>query len=331
MSCNLRCRFCYNHYKNVVGELPPPQSSYKIARKSLKEVFRKFHVGQITFTGGEPFMGERFSELVLEARLHGARVGVISNGNFAAPDRYLQLTKLGVSLFELPIHSYDPKIHDYMTRRDGSHEKSLTVVKTLLDNGVTPVAVIVLTKFNADHADETIRYISALGIKKIMLNRYNIGGEGVANPSEILPTIQQLQTAYAKVSDEALKQRLTILSSVCTPVCILDPKDYRGISFSSCSTDLKSRPVTIDYLGNVRFCNHSPVVLGNIFTNSVAEIWNNPTIEQWNNVVPAFCKDCNKFSACKGGCRAASQQCGNTLDSPDPIIFCYNKFSKVGY
>jgi radical SAM protein with 4Fe4S-binding SPASM domain len=168
-----------------------------------------------------------------------------------------------------------------------------------------------------------VSFIASLGIKRIMLNRYNIGGEGASAPMEILPTEQQLIKAYREVSDEALAQGLTILSSVCTPVCILDPKDYRGIQFSSCSTDLAKRPVTIDYNGNVRFCNHSPVVLGNIFTDTVEEIINNPAAKEWATIIPTYCSDCKHFARCKGGCRAASQQCGKTLDYPDPIISYY--------
>ena len=327
MSCNLNCLFCYNHYKNT-GAMPDP-SSYSASRKALKAIFQKFDVGQITFTGGEPFMGERFSELVLTARLKGAKVGVISNGNFAEPNSYLQLVRLGVNLFELPVHSHDPAIHDLMTRHKGSHEKSLKIISTLQSAGVEPVAVIVLTRHNADGVGETVRYISELGIRKIMLNRYNIGGSGVGNPMEILPSEEQLRNAYREVSEIAVQKQLTVLSSVCTPICVLNPKDYRGIQFSGCTTDLAKRPVTIDYNGNVRFCNHSPVVLGNIFRNTVEEIFNGATIEEWRDEVPDFCKSCRDFPTCKGGCRAASQQCGKSLDSPDPIIFCYGKFPKV--
>ena len=329
MSCNLNCLFCYNHYKG--GGERPVQSSYNVARKALKMIFRKFEVDQITFTGGEPFMGERFSELVLTARMNGAKVGVISNGNFAPPASYIQLLGLGVQLFELPFHSLDPKIHDMMTRHEGSHEKSLRVMESLIEKGVTPVAVIVLTKFNAESAAETVRHLASMGIKKIMLNRYNVGGEGVGNPMEILPTETQLRNAYHEVSDAAIELGLTILSSVCTPMCVLNPKDYRGIQFSSCSTDIEKRPVTIDYMGNVRFCNHSPVVLGNIHTQTVDEIFSSPTLSQWKNAVPAFCVDCKDFTVCKGGCRAASQQCGKQLDTPDPIIFCYGKIPKVDH
>ena len=329
MSCNLNCLFCYNHYK-VSGDKPEP-SSYGDARKALKMIFKKFDVGQITFTGGEPFMGERFSELVLTARMNGAKVGIISNGNYAAPDSYIQLIKLGVNLFELPIHCYDPKIHDQMTRREGSHEKSLTVIKTLLSNGVTPVAVIVLTKYNAAQAADTVRFIESLGIKRIMLNRYNIGGAGVGNPTEILPSEVQLVQAYREVSEVSVAKGLTILSSVCTPICILNPKDYPGIQFSGCTTDLAKRPVTIDYKGDLRFCNHSPVVLGNIFSNTADEIFGSPALGEWRDTVPDFCNGCKSFPTCKGGCRAASQQCGKSLDTPDPIIFCYGKFPKVAY
>ncbi|MBO7142646.1 MAG: radical SAM protein [Bacteroidales bacterium] len=323
MSCNLKCRFCYNHYKNT-GDTPQ-HSSYKMADKTLRRIFKVFDVGQVTFTGGEPFTAERFGELVLTARLKGAKVSVISNGNFAPVERYVELTKLGVNLFELPVHSYNPDVHDFMTRVKGSHQKSQSIISALKGQGVTPTAVLVLTKFNTENVAETIRYIHSLGISQMMLNRYNIGGEGVINPSEIMPSESELKNAFKAISDEALNLKMTVFSSVCTPMCVLNPADYKGIRFSSCSFDITRRPVTIDYLGNLRFCNHSPVVLGNIHTDTPEKIFSNPAAKMWESVVPDYCKECGKFSVCKAGCRAATQQCGMDLDKPDPIIFYYHQ------
>ena len=321
MRCNLRCRFCYNHYKNT-GETPAP-SSYAQAKKTLQQIFKVFDVGQITFTGGEPFMTERFGELVLAARLKGVGVGIISNGNFAPPEKYLQLVRLGCRLFELPLHSVNPDVHDFMTTVKGSHQKSLHIIKVLIEHGVVPTAVIVLTKFNAETVSETVSYIHSLGISRIMLNRYNIGGEGVSHPENILPTKEQLQNAFKEISDVAVKLQLTILSSVCTPHCVLNPDLYPGIRFSSCSFDVSRRPVVIDYLGNVRFCNHSPVVLGNIFNNTPEEIFQNPLATEWGRVVPDFCANCSRLPRCKAGCRAANQQCGISLNHPDPVVDFY--------
>ena len=38
-------------------------------------------VEQVTFTGGEPFLAERFSELVLYTRMKRKQVAIITNGN----------------------------------------------------------------------------------------------------------------------------------------------------------------------------------------------------------------------------------------------------------
>ncbi|MCQ2974252.1 MAG: radical SAM protein [Bacteroidales bacterium] len=321
MTCNLKCRFCYNHYKNT-GEIPK-KPTYRQIDKTLRQIFKVFDISQITFTGGEPFTAERFGELVLTARLKGANVGIISNGNFAKAEDYIQIVKLGVKSFELPIHSYKSEIHDFMTRIEGSHQKSLSIISELQKNGITPTAVVVLTKYNCENCDETIRFIASKGINRIMINRYNIGGEGIKNPSELLPTKIQLQQAFKQISDEAQNLKLNITSNVCTPICVLNPKDYLGIRFSSCSFDISKRPITIDYLGNVRFCNHSPEILGNIFENSAEEIIKSPLGKKWAEIIPDYCKDCKDYSKCKAGCRASTQQCGLPLSEPDPIVKIY--------
>jgi organic radical activating enzyme len=59
-------------------------NSYKQAKKTLKRLFKIAEVGSVTFTGGEPFLAERFNELVLFTRLKNKSVTIITNGNAAA-------------------------------------------------------------------------------------------------------------------------------------------------------------------------------------------------------------------------------------------------------
>ena len=42
--------------------------------------------------------------------------------------------------------------------------------------------------------------------------------------------------------------------------------------------------------------------------------------QSWENSVPEFCAACFQWEKCKGGCRAASEQCSATLWDEDPII-----------
>ena len=74
------------------------------------------------------------------------------------------------------------------------------------------------------------------------------------------------------------KNKLSIImsSNVCTPLCFLNGKDHKNIMFTICSSSILEKPLTLDILGNMRICNHSPIVIGNIYKNSLDEIIKSP-------------------------------------------------------
>ena len=321
--CNLNCSYCYtvlSRNKNNICNI----NSYKTAKKTLKKLFNAGKINQITMTGGEPFVCERFKELVLYCRMKNTEVAIITNGTSASEEDYRQMIDVGVSLFELPIHSPTPDIHDVMTGISGSWEKSVNSVKQILKNNGNVVAVIVITKNNFNYVGKTIEFISSLGMKHIMLNRYNIGGRSINKYADILPDFDELNSAYAEAHQIAAVSDLTITSNVCTPFCVLDPEKYPSIQFSACSSSTENMPLTLDSLGNMRLCNHSPTVIGNIFNNTIGDIINTETVKTWHETVPNYCKKCEIYYKCRGGCRAASEQLGYSLDVVDPVISILN-------
>jgi radical SAM protein with 4Fe4S-binding SPASM domain len=40
----------------------------------------------------------------------------------------------------------------------------------------------------------------------------------------------------------------------------------------------------------------------------------------WEESKPEHCADCELYNKCLGGCRAAAEQMGLSLNNPDPII-----------
>jgi len=186
-ACNLQCRYCYNIWK-IPGAERKSFNSYKKALQTLKKIFSQANVKNVAFTGGEPFLAERLLELALFCRMENKSVTMITNGSLGKKEEYRLLLKMGVQLFELPIHSSNPKIHDAITRTNGSWEKSLKSVQIISELGGYVVPVIVVTAWNVEGIGDTLDFIHSLGLKRIMLNRYNIGGEGVKNPTEISAT-----------------------------------------------------------------------------------------------------------------------------------------------
>lgn len=318
--CNLDCVYCYNIWKTPGAGISPGQGSYKKSVKTLRELFRQADVQNVTLTGGEPFLAERVMEVALMCRMEGKGVAVITNGTTGSAQDYRNLFKVGVRLFELPLHSADEETHDMMAGIPGSWRKSAASVEALREMGADPVVVIVLTRFNIDKVGETLDFIAGLGVKRVMVNRYNIGGRHTADPAAVSATHSQLREAFAVIDRKVGELGLRITSNVCTPRCIIDPRDFPHIGFGNCSPDMLRRPLTLDMEGNIRLCNHSPVVAGNIFREPLEKILGSAYAMSWGTTVPAYCGDCGMWNDCLGGCRAASEQCGLGLEHPDPLI-----------
>lgn len=323
--CNLDCIFCYNHWKRDGYIHNQPAGDYTNSLKTLQKLFSIANIKHITFTGGEPMLAERIGELILFCRMKGASVSLITNGNHASFEELSQLINLGVQLFELPVHAADAKTHDHMTKVQGSWEKSLATIKHLSRMGAYIVPVMVITKFNYNQVAETLEMIHSMGLNRVMLNRYNIGGKGVKTPEEISATQNQLNEAFAQANEKARTLKITVSSNVCTPHCVVNPRHYPAIQFTNCSPDITHRPLTLNTLGDLRFCNHSPTVLGNIFTNTVDEIFANGQKNACVDQRPDYCSACNLYEKCLGGCRAAAEQSGNTFCEVDPIVFLTSK------
>jgi len=321
--CNLHCVHCYNH------SYATEQGSYKKAFRLLEHLIRKTTVKHITFTGGEPCISERFTEIVLHAKLQGKKVTIITNGN-GPTEVYHQLAKMKVDMLEFSIHSSIPKIHDRIARVAGSFEKAIGHLRFMQENGVKVTPVIVITSLNYDDAMATVRYFHQQGINNIMVNRYNMGGEGL-NHHNLPANATQLQATFRQLNDYAEKCGLNIFSGVCTPFCLLNPDDYPHIRFGACSSNVYRRPLTFDLDGNLRLCNHSPVNAGNIYKQSLAEIFANPYLSEWEDLDIPFCKGCIRLHECKGGCRAASEQMGYSLKNEDPIVRTLNIIPKQHY
>ncbi len=321
-TCNLNCRYCYNYWKSPFYKEEKYFNSYKLARKTLKRLLKIADISYLSFTGGEPFAAERFKELVLFAKMKGKSVTIITNGNAASYNDYKETVAIGVNLYELPMHSENAEIHDFLTTVKGSWQKSVDSIKTLVAMNAEVVAVIVITKQNFNEIDKTLSFISSLGVKRIMLNRFNIGGNGIGEKQNLLMTKDELNTAFKIASVAGRKLKLALSSNVCTPLCVVNTTDYKNILFTKCSPDVTKRPLTVDIEGDLRFCNHSPTILGNIYTDKLEDMFNSEAANLWSKTIPDYCSSCDLYSSCMAGCRAASEQLNLGLNSPDPIVSC---------
>ena len=319
-ACNQCCRFCYNYWRD--GSTPLPKPDPRLARKTLRKLLSQVSVGTLSFSGGEPLLLRNIHDLALYARFKGSRVNVLTNGVLLSEDAVANFKSIGIGAVQIPLLSADPAIHDYLTQVPLSWEKAVAATRRAVDAfGNGAYTVLVITKVNAPGIPETLRLIGDLGIRGVMVNRFNIGGMGLKNMQELVLDRDTLSKAFADVESYASAHPdIRFVSGVCTPVCVMDPSPYPHIKFTYCTTDFTRRPVTVSFRGDVRFCNHSPYILGNIFQKSVRDILTDPEIIRRYSEVPDHCRECALLKRCNGGCRAASEQVFGTFAKPDPLL-----------
>lgn len=318
-ACNQNCRFCYNHWR--------PDGSHPVDRKltarTLNRILKQAEVGSISFSGGEPTLLSNIHDLALKCRLKGANVNVLTNGTLISEEDMRNFASIGLGALQIPLLSSDPAVHEHLTGLPGSWQRAVSSMRSaisILDTRHV-AAVLIVTAANAGTIRSTLELYKELGVTSVMVNRFNYGGNGLKHMEELSLSPDGLRKAFKEVSDfAAANPSIRFVSGVCTPLCLLDPADFPGIKFTSCSTELDNRPLTISYRGDVRFCNHSPFVMGNIWERSLKDILEDETVRQRYSGIPEKCVSCKLYERCKGGCRAASEQVYGTFNAVDPIL-----------
>ena len=319
-ACNQCCRFCYNYWRDGSTPLPPPDP--RLARKTLRRLLSQASVGTLSFSGGEPTLLKNIHDLALMARFKGSQVNILTNGGLLTDDAVANFASIGVGAIQIPLLSADPAVHEYLTGLKGSWEKAVNAIERVV--GAFPkgsFVVLVITKVNAPGLPETLELIGRLGVKGVMVNRFNLGGMGLKHTEELTLDGETMRRAFADIEAFAARHpEIRFVSGVCTPMCLLDPAPYPHIQFTWCTTDFSRRPVAVDYKGEVRFCNHSPYVIGNIYDRSIGEILTDPAALERYAATPDRCRDCALLPKCNGGCRAASEQVYGRFDAVDPVL-----------
>lgn len=226
---------------------------------------------------------------------------------------------MGINLFEFPVHSADYIVHDNITQVRGNGRREVDSIRTVQKLKGYAVPVAVLTKYNVDILGDTLDFIDSLYLKRVMMDRYNNGRCGTINPASISAAHSQLRKAFTVANQKAKENRGYFIKCMFARL----PFKFRELPSNhirTCSDNILSNPVTLDINGNIRLCNHSTVIVDNIYKQELKDILYSPYANSWNEVILYYCADCSRWSGCRGTSRAASEQSELGLGHVDPVL-----------
>jgi radical SAM protein with 4Fe4S-binding SPASM domain len=322
--CNNFCLYCYAA-QGPLDRNPEPCGSGEMGTEEILGVISRLcdqlPVENIALSGGEPLLRGDLPQILTFLRSRHINPVIITNGTLLTKEN-VAATVAGVT-YEITLLSYREGIHDHLSGRRGAWEAVIDGMCNVRQAGGAMVAVFVATKLNYMDLHQTVQLAIALGASGLMYNRMNLGSRNMRWAEKLLPTPNMIQENLDVLEEASKQYGLPIAVSVPIQPCVVDVRRYKHIGFGWCPLAGEESYFTIDPSGNIRICNHSPVVLGNIRHQSFVDIYyKHPYVKRFHQTCPAECQGCTSDlkQVCYGGCKAAAEQCYGTPERADPFV-----------
>jgi len=317
--CNHDCPHCYNVWKNDCP-YPTGEPGTDETLKMLGRMLDQTGASLVTLTGGEPLLRPDLFDMAEFLRGRSAAVNLITNGTLLDERTVARLTPDRISVFELPLLSAERAVHDRMSGRAGAFDRATMAMALLKAARQRVVGVFVATRLNLPTWRETAELAVALGLDGVMFNRFNPGGQGLRNLDLLQAGPAEVQAALDVAEEMSERYELPISCSIAMPPCLFDTTRYKRLTFGFCAAGTERAYYTLDPLGNVRPCNHSPRILGNVLREDFWSIVDGPAMRDFAAARPAFCAGCKWEMQCQGGCKAAAEACTGCASDRDPFL-----------
>lgn len=314
--CDHRCAHCYNRWRRPRDV----DGSFADLRPLLDRVLDQVSCTDVTLTGGEPLLRPDLPDLVSHLDARGVRINLISHGHHLVEATVADLIDRGVALFELPLLGFRREVHDRMSGSVGAFDAVLAALAHIRAHHGHAAVVFVATQDNLDQVGGVLELAFAFGVRGVLLNRFNPGCTDADEVTRLMPGVDDLRGALARADAVAGRLGMQVSCSIPIQPCLIDLNGFRHLRSGFCAAGTERAYTTLDAAGNVRPCNHTATVLGNVWEEPVERIMAPERIESFTSAVPDVCGDCSRVATCQGGCRAAAEVCGGRLDDPEPFL-----------
>ncbi|PVX24752.1 MAG: radical SAM/SPASM domain-containing protein [Candidatus Bathyarchaeum sp.] len=321
--CNLKCKHCYSDSGNV----SKTELSTEEAMAVVDQV-ADFGVTSLAFSGGEPLMRKDFFEVARHAVDAGLYVSLATNGTLLTEENVRKLKDIGVHYVEVSVDGANAKTHDFFRGKTGAFEQTMQGLKNCMNKNICTCIAITGTKNNLKEIPAVLEMAENMGIDRFTLFNFIPTGRGkeivAADPSP-QEREQLLRFFNTKLSEDhkiAILSTTPQLARVALQNCSPTQEDIIMPLAHMEATKINKRAKALaDFIGgcgagrlycaispegDVQPCVFMPLVVGNLKTERLEDIWlNSKVFKDLRNRenLKGRCGKCEYKFVC-GGCRA---------------------------
>ncbi len=309
-NCDLHCRHCYDRSDRVAMTL---DQGLHVLDDFYRFCQAQNVYGQVSFTGGNPLLFPHFFTLYHEAVARGFLTAVLGNPMDKSYLERMSAIKIPefyqVSLEGMAAHN------DYI-RGLGHFARTLDFLRLLREMGIFSMVMLTLTRENMAQVlplAEELRDKTDL----FTFNRLAMMGEGAALASVDPAQYPDFITSYIKAAAD--NPVLHLKDNLCNLELYRQGLPLQGgCAGVGCGAAFNFVSLLPD--GEVHACRKMPSLLGNIYKNSLADIYYTPLAKRYR-MGSSSCRSCDIRPAC-GGCPAVALGFGlDIFNALDPYCF----------
>ncbi len=305
LSCTARCPTCTSRtslHKNVRIDRQLSFEEWKIVLAEARDLGAWI----FTISGGEPTLYKRLPDLVRIGSSYGWLVKINSNGSLINEDYAKKLLDAGLCMIDISLYSSIPHVHDDLRKTKGLWQKATSAIKIFARlkcqyPGFNVMSQTILCHENFTEFADLLRLHYELGSSGILVS-YLEGDYEKTHlfkksdihffKEEVLPRAinfcNELPPYIRNVTIDKVKK---IFSEE-----ILDASEWADGTYRSKSCKIPQKQALILANGDVHPCNiveyvHEPV-MGNLFQNSLSEIWKSKKWDNYRHELHEMCDLC---------------------------------------
>ncbi len=309
-SCNFSCSHCYSRGSNIS----------EVTTDEIMRVVDKISAAKIPFInfgGGEPLLIKDLLEITKYAVSKNLNVSMNSNGFLLDKNMAIGLKDAGFATVGISIDSAVPEIHDTFRNMKGSFEKATAALQNLRDAGVKTTMSSVISKINHKDFQSFVTIAEKYDVSQLFLHNFKCTGKGFDNREEFDLSPEEWKEFYIEALAYKNSNKDIDISFDDPVMAHVDGFDRNAlVKGSTCGkVSLHIRPN-----GDITPCGFIDIVIGNIITDDIKDIWNNSEVlgKMRNKTPQGKCTSCASYEECVGGCTARSLALTGDINNPDP-------------
>lgn len=320
--CNLACQHCWLAPRFDPDGTREPTLELDLAVRAMDQAI-PLGLQRVKLTGGEPLLHPRIAELLGSVRERELKLILETNGVLCTPEVACAIAGFPQHDVAVSLDGADAATNDTIRGVQGSFDRSIRGIRTLVDAGTAPQIILCLMRSNAGQVQRLIELAESLGAASVKLN--------VLQPTARGNRLYQRKLAL-EVPEILEIQRLiedTIAPDAGLKVILDTPPAFHALGKIAIGEGANQCGILgvlgVLATGHYALCgigSHIPeLVFGRVASDPLAGVWSShPVLVELRSGLPdrlaGICGQCLMKTRCLGSCVAQNYYRKHSLFAP---------------